>query len=105
MLTTSVYPGWASNHHFPDRKTEFVGEHGPGIDAIVGQRLEHHPPRSIGLPGDNEASRDRMPLESWVVQKGGDYFFAPSISALRNELTGPGIFDQAQLERLREENA
>ncbi|KAJ5198277.1 uncharacterized protein N7498_007394 [Penicillium cinerascens] len=95
---------WASNHEFPDRKTEFVGEHGPGIDAIVGQRLDHHPPRSIGLPDDNEASRNRMPLESWVIQKGGDYFFAPSISALKNELTGPGIFDQAELERLREEN-
>lgn len=44
-----------------------------------------------------------MPLESWVVQKGGDYFFTPSISALKNELTGPGIFDQEEVERLREE--
>ncbi|OGE52884.1 hypothetical protein PENARI_c009G06211 [Penicillium arizonense] len=96
---------WASNHHFPDDKTHVVGEHGPGIDAIVGQRLEHHPPRSFSLPDHNGTSGERMPLESWVVQRGGDYFFVPSISALRKELTGPGIFDQAALERLREENA
>lgn len=46
-----------------------------------------------------------MPLDSWVVQKGGDYFFVPSISTLENELTGPGIFDQEKLASLREENA
>lgn len=45
-----------------------------------------------------------MPLESWVVQKGGDYFFTPSISALQNELTGPGIFDQEALQSLRDDD-
>ncbi|KAJ5872484.1 Dyp-type peroxidase [Penicillium soppii] len=95
---------WASNHHFPDRKSNFVGGEGPGIDAIVGQRLDHHPPRSIGLPDGKFPTEARMPLESWVIQKGGEYFFAPSLSALENELTGPGIFDQEALERLREED-
>ncbi|CAG8908650.1 unnamed protein product [Penicillium egyptiacum] len=96
---------WASNHHFPDRKTNFVGDDGPGIDAIVGQRKDHHPPRSIGLPDGKYPTEARMPLESWVIQRGGDYFFVPSISTLNNELTGPGIFDQEKLERLREEDA
>ncbi|KAJ5465628.1 Dyp-type peroxidase [Penicillium desertorum] len=95
---------WASNHHFPDRKTNFVGGQGPGIDAFVGQRLDHHPERSIGLPDGKFPTEARMPLESWVIQRGGDYFFVPSISTLKNELTGPGIFDQEELARLREEN-
>ncbi|OQD90969.1 hypothetical protein PENANT_c001G08653 [Penicillium antarcticum] len=95
---------WASNHHFPDDKTHVVGEEGPGIDAIVGQRLEHHPPRSFATIDHEEGSGHRMPLESWVVQRGGDYFFVPSISTLRKELTGPGIFDQAALQQLREDN-
>jgi deferrochelatase/peroxidase EfeB len=102
LLTPLVYPGWASNHDFPDNKTDFVGEDGPGSDAIVGQRRKFYPRRSIGLPSENEGSKVRMPLDSWVVNKGGEYFFAPSILALRNELTGPDIFDQAELERLRE---
>lgn len=46
-----------------------------------------------------------MPLDSWVIQRGGDYFFAPSISTLENELTGPGIFDQEKIARLREDDA
>lgn len=95
--------GWASNHYFPDRKTTFVGGEGPGIDAIVGQRLDHHPPRTIGLPDGQMPSVARMPLESWVVQKGGDYFFTPSLSALKGELTGPGIFDQEALQELRDD--
>lgn len=84
--------GWASNHNFPDSKTEFVGEHGPGIDAIVGQKLPHHPPRSIGLPDGNIPTQARLALESWVVQRGGEYFFTPSIKALRDYLTGPPDF-------------
>jgi hypothetical protein len=81
-----------------------VGDGGPGIDAIVGQRQEHHPPRSFGLPDHEDTSKGRMELDTWVIQKGGDYFFAPSISALKNELTGDGIFDQEALQELREEN-
>ncbi|CAG7987273.1 unnamed protein product [Penicillium nalgiovense] len=93
---------WASNHHFPDRKAKFLEGQGPGIDAFVGQSLDHHPERSIRLPGDDHA--DPLKLESWVIQRGGDYFFVPSISTLQNELTGPGIFDQKKLARIREED-
>ncbi|KAJ8063257.1 hypothetical protein OCU04_008488 [Sclerotinia nivalis] len=78
---------WASNHHFPDRKDKFVGGHGPGIDAIVGQRLDHHPPRSIGLPDGKDPTEARVELERWVVQRGGEYFFSPGIKALKGYLT------------------
>jgi hypothetical protein len=30
-----------------------------------------------------------MDLESWVIHKGGEYFFSPSIDAMKNYLTAP----------------
>ncbi|KAF7911766.1 uncharacterized protein EAE98_011881 [Botrytis deweyae] len=86
---------WASNHHFPDRKDKFVGEHGPGIDAIVGQRLDHHPPRSIGLPDGKDPTEARVQLDRWVVQRGGEYFFSPGIQALEGYLTDPSDYPPA----------
>ncbi|CCC14577.1 unnamed protein product [Sordaria macrospora k-hell] len=86
---------WASNHHFPDRKSNFVGEHGPGIDAIVGQRLAHHPPRSIGLPDGKDPTEARIGLDRWVIPRGGEYFFTPSIKALKEYLTGPPDYPPA----------
>ncbi|KAJ9265456.1 hypothetical protein DTO271D3_3197 [Paecilomyces variotii] len=83
---------WASNHHFPDRKTKFVGEHGPGIDAIVGQRLSHHPPRSIGLPDGKDPTEARLDLDSWVIHRGGEYFFTPSIEALQGFFMEPADY-------------
>nr|UPX44784.1 dye-decolorizing heme-containing peroxidase [Penicillium camemberti] len=91
---------WASNHHFPDRKDMFVGADGPGIDPIVGQRLSHHPPRSIGLPDGNNPTEARMELDSWVIQKGGEYFFTPSIEALKGYLTGPPDYPSAPTSKI-----
>lgn len=86
-----AYPfqGWASEHHFPTSKHESVGNEGPGIDAIVGQRLDHHPPRKIALPDGKVPTEHRMELDSWVAHKGGEYFFSPSIEAIMGYLTGP----------------
>lgn len=78
----------------------FVGGDGPGIDAIVGQRLSHHPPRSIGLPDGNDPTEARMELDSWVVHKGGEYFFTPSIEALKTYLTGPSDYPSARASKL-----
>ena len=61
---------------------------GPGIDPIVGQRLSHHPARSLGLPDSNVPSTTRIAPEKWVVHRGGEYFFSPSIDALETYLTG-----------------
>ncbi|KAH7418967.1 hypothetical protein BKA64DRAFT_649774 [Cadophora sp. MPI-SDFR-AT-0126] len=87
---------WASNHHFPDKKTRYVGDQGPGIDAIVGQRLSHHPPRSLGLPDGKEPSEERIELDNWVIHRGGEYFFTPSIEALHDYLTGPHDYPELQ---------
>ncbi|TVY42074.1 Peroxidase [Lachnellula occidentalis] len=82
---------WASNHQFPDGKDKVVNG-GPGIDPIVGQRLPIHPARSIGLPDKEVASRHRMTLDRWVIHKGGEYFFSPSIEAMEGYLTGPSDY-------------
>ncbi|KAE8357036.1 hypothetical protein BDV28DRAFT_144699 [Aspergillus coremiiformis] len=80
---------WASNHHFPDRKAHLLGGHGPGIDAIVGQKLSHHPPRSICLPDGKVPTETHLSLDRWVIPRGGEYFFTPSIAALRGYLASP----------------
>ncbi|KAF5858292.1 hypothetical protein ETB97_004611 [Aspergillus alliaceus] len=73
---------WASNHHFPNHKQEAVGPEGPGVDAFAAQRLSHHPPRSISLPDSKHPSAVRLDLDSWVVHRGGEYFFTPSVEGL-----------------------
>ena len=34
-----------------------------------------------------------MELDSWVVHKGGEYFFSPSIEAMKTYLTAPGDYE------------
>lgn len=91
---------WASQHHYPNGKHESVGVDGPGIDPIVGQRLDHHPPRLIALPDGEVPTKHRMELESWVNHKGGEYFFSPSIEAITGYLTGPSDYDLAPKAKL-----
>ncbi|KAJ5945486.1 hypothetical protein N7516_005654 [Penicillium verrucosum] len=69
-LTFDFFQAGRATTTSPDRKSNFVGDEGPGIDAFVGQRLDHHPPRSIGLPDGKYPTEARMPLDSWVVPKG-----------------------------------
>jgi hypothetical protein len=62
----------------------------------VGQRLAHHPPRTLGLPDGNEPSEARIELENWVIHRGGEYFFSPSIEALQDYLTDPHDYPELQ---------
>lgn len=63
---------------------------------MVGQRLSHHPPRSLGLPDGNEPSEARIELDNWVIHRGGEYFFSPSVEALREYLTGPHDYPELE---------
>lgn len=63
------------------------------MDAIVGQRLSHHPPRAIGLPHNEDKSPHRLALDRWVIHKGGEYFFSPSIEAMETYLTGESDYN------------
>ncbi|KAJ3480770.1 dyp-type peroxidase [Meripilus lineatus] len=73
-----VQKQWANARGFPPKSTP------PGIDPIIGQLNPGDVlPRSMS--GTNPASQDELlGLPIWVVPRGGEYFFSPSISALRD---------------------
>lgn len=61
---------------------DFTPDKGPGFDAIIGQASEGD--RVIDIQGgSDDAGKFTLP-QQWVVPKGGEYFFSPSISALKD---------------------
>ncbi|KAB5592132.1 Peroxidase 2 [Ceratobasidium theobromae] len=71
---------WANNQRFPPFKTKKVVA---GFDPIIGQ--------ANGLPretlGSSEGPRMTLPID-FVISRGGEYFFSPSIDALRHHFAG-----------------
>ncbi|KAG9239578.1 peroxidase TAP [Amylocarpus encephaloides] len=92
-----IQNSWANNPTFPflkfnpgpptsvDPKPGFgngEGE-GPGFDPIIGQAVDGGE-RLIDIKGGNgHRGKIGLPTE-WVISKGGEYFFSPSISTLRD---------------------
>jgi len=65
-------------------KPGFDDKNGPGFDAIIGQ-AGNGGPRNVDIKGGNDdAGKLSLPVE-WVVSRGGEYFFSPSIPALRGK--------------------
>ena len=88
-LTTFI--GWADNNTFPPKPTSAPAGQVIGIDPIIGQKnvdpaLVAVDPTAddrvvIGsFPGE-EKSELTIPQE-FVVTRGGEYFFSPSLEAL-----------------------
>ena len=79
-LPTTV---WANNPGFPPNKGT------PGFDPIIGQPGGAQPggPGPREMSGTNPEMQAAKPLQlpSWVLAKGGEYFFAPSLPALKNK--------------------
>ncbi|KAM5544620.1 hypothetical protein V8D89_001518 [Ganoderma adspersum] len=85
-----IQQSWANNVTFPPKQAATPPVPTPGFDPIIGQ--SNNGPNGIGPrsmvganPGDQSATLS-LPAE-WVVPKGGEYFFSPSISALRDTLS------------------
>jgi hypothetical protein len=57
----------------------------PGQDPIIGQTNDANPVMT-GTDPKNTVTQLSLPDEAkqWVVSKGGEYFFSPSIPALRD---------------------
>ena len=70
--------GWANNEGFPPRKPI-----APGFDPIVGQ-TNKLALRTMSGSNPNDQNAQLNLTEQWVGTKGGEYFFAPSIPALRD---------------------
>jgi len=68
---------WANNSHFPRGNT--------GIDSIIGQGSDTTGQGYFKEWGeDNSGHRENTSLGGFVTMKGGEYFFTPSISFLKN---------------------
>ncbi|KAI2626232.1 Dyp-type peroxidase [Xylaria nigripes] len=73
---------WVNEKRFPPQKPS-VPE--PGIDPIIGVGN----PRSMVGSDPDIASQVLNFTERWVIPRGGEYFFSPSIAALRNRFASP----------------
>ncbi|KAI0636148.1 peroxidase TAP [Trametes polyzona] len=69
---------WANNPSFPPKNVT------PGFDAIIGQTNDSSTRTINGMDPKNPSGSLSLPVE-WVVPKGGEYFFVPSIPALRTK--------------------
>lgn len=75
---------WANNVNFPREKPDAPPPQA-GFDAIIGAALSNKAEPSRYMSGF-DASDQAKPLcltDDWVIAKGGEYFFSPSISALQ----------------------
>ncbi|KAJ5948649.1 hypothetical protein N7454_001956 [Penicillium verhagenii] len=93
---------WANEEDKPVDFTDKLGNTGPqGIDAIIGQvppdyRHEHDvtkyedPAPVVNFPDVHKPvptpNKHFVPIDRWVIPRGGEYFFAPSISGLQDTL-------------------
>jgi deferrochelatase/peroxidase EfeB len=80
-----ITKNWVNNANFRQA--------GAGHDPIIGQNDDKNGNRQRTFTiafqdaGDNRQQKSVTTTTEWVIPTGGEYFFSPSIDALRNELT------------------
>lgn len=101
-MRTNSSAEWANKEDKPVDFTAKMGNIAPqGIDAIIGQmppdyRAEddvtkyEHPAPVANFPDVEKPvptpNKHYIPIERWVIPRGGEYFFAPSISGMQDTL-------------------
>ncbi|KAJ5229678.1 hypothetical protein N7489_010386 [Penicillium chrysogenum] len=97
-----VQKEWANKADKPVDFSDKLGGKAPqGIDAIIGQMPPYYRAENDVTKYDSPApnanfpdvekpvpkpSKHWIPIERWVIPRGGEYFFAPSISGIRETL-------------------
>jgi deferrochelatase/peroxidase EfeB len=75
-----IQKAWINNANFPFAEQT---PEAPGLDPILGQG----PVRKLSGVNPNKPS-DELTLDAeWVIPRGGEYFFTPSINALTNTIS------------------
>jgi len=77
-----IQVNWCNNDMFPDAK-DLVG-----VDPIIGQHKRPEMQQTLLVEGTGGTAKKYLPMKPQLVTfRGGEYFFAPSIKALREELS------------------
>jgi Dyp-type peroxidase family len=87
-----IQESWANNPNFPIQKNEV-----PGFDPIIGQTNDGGVRTLSGTNPANHPANLDLPTE-WVVSKGGEYFFSPSISALEETFAKVAKSDELKVQ-------
>ncbi|KAJ2971030.1 hypothetical protein NUW58_g9531 [Xylaria curta] len=79
---------WANNKNFPPTNASDPNVPEPGIDPIIGVGT---PREMVGASPDPLKANEKLDfMAKWVIPRGGEYFFSPSIPALKNTFAAPG---------------
>ncbi|KAG9073782.1 hypothetical protein FRC06_011157 [Ceratobasidium sp. 370] len=78
----STLAAWANDTKFPPNKG-FPDDQGPGFDPIIGQVNG----ASRATLGTNSGPQLTLPRD-FVISRGGEYFFSPSLDALKTVFAG-----------------
>jgi Dyp-type peroxidase family len=82
---------WANPTGFPPQKSQV-----PGHDPLIGQLVDadNQGARTMtGADPGNTATTLDLGFQKWVIAKGGEYFFSPSVPVLRDVLAGGSHHD------------
>ncbi|KAI0521243.1 hypothetical protein F5B22DRAFT_662354 [Xylaria bambusicola] len=81
---------WANNRTFPPKTTTVPPVPAPGIDPIIGVATDNLPRQMVGASPDISGANTELDFSArWVISRGGEYFFTPSIPALKNTFAAP----------------
>ncbi|KAJ8514899.1 dyp-type peroxidase [Pleurotus djamor] len=62
----------------------------PGFDPIIGQQTGGGPRQMSGTNPNDPTTNITLPMSPFVVPRGGEYFFSPSITALKTKFAACG---------------
>ena len=91
MITNApTHLGWANNRSFPPKNEAVPPVPVPGIDPIIGVATDGGDREMVGTSPDIAGSNTQLDFAArWVISRGGEYFFSPSISALKDTFAAP----------------